>query len=286
MDGTDRCFAGLAFPVVAFQPPAMQPPPFHGPPAEPPGPPRPAVVLGLRARQWMLVAAALGCVYALVGGIALVSAWTSLTRDPTNAELQTAARAEVARRWQSWPAERIFPDRIAYEVRRGRTEYAGRAGIASGTDCASSVDPGIAAVLTRGGCRAVLRATYVDQIQGVAVTVGVAVFADATTADRVLRQAPTDQDGTPVKNSVRAAAFPGTAAARFTDPVRQDSTADRGGPYLVLTSSGETDGRPAAAVAERRPNFPFAVAPQLGRQIAHTLATPALPDCSSREWKC
>ncbi len=263
----------------------QQPPPFHGLPAEPPGPPRPTV-LGLRARQWMLVAAALACVFALVGGTALVSAWTSLTRDPTNAELQTAARAEVARRWEAWPAERIFPDRIAYEVRRGRTEYANRAGIAPESDCAASVDPSVAAVLTRGGCRAVLRATYVDQIQGVAVTVGVAAFADATTADRVLRQTPTDQDGTPVRNSVRAVAFPGTAAARFTDPVRQDSTADRGGPYLVLTSSGETDGRPAAAVAERRPNFPFAVAPQLARQIARTLGVQAMPDCSRPEWKC
>ncbi|MEV4259342.1 hypothetical protein AB0J52_39805 [Spirillospora sp. NPDC049652] len=106
------------------------------------------------------------------------------------------------------------------------------------------------------------------------------------TADRALRQTPPDPDGTPVRNSVRAVAFPGTAAARFTDPARQDSTADRGGPYLVLTSSGETDGRPAEAVAERRPNLPFAVAPQLARQIAHTLGTPAMPDCSSREWKC
>ncbi|MFC5185352.1 hypothetical protein [Actinomadura harenae] len=270
---------------MAFLPPEQQPPPFHGPPAEPPGPPR-AVVLGLRARQWMIVAAALGCVYALVGGAALVSAWTSLHRGPTNAEIQVAARAEVARRWEAWPAERIFPERISYEVRRGRTEFAGRAGIAAEADCSVSVDPPVAAVLTRNGCRAVLRATYVDQIQGVATTIGVAVFADATTADRVLREVPPDQEGTPVRNGVRAIAFPGTAAARFTDAARQDSTADRGGPYLVLTSSGETDGRPAASVAERRPNLPFAVAPQLARQIAHTLGTQALPDCSRGEWKC
>ncbi|MEV4253861.1 hypothetical protein AB0J52_11925, partial [Spirillospora sp. NPDC049652] len=124
---------------MAFQPPMQQPPPFPGPPAEPPGPPRPAVVLGLRARQWMLVAAALGCVYALVGGVALVAAGKSLTRGPTGAELQTAARAEVARRWRAWPAARIFPDRISYEVRRGRTEFAGRAGIAPGGDCTASV---------------------------------------------------------------------------------------------------------------------------------------------------
>ncbi|MFC4905817.1 hypothetical protein [Actinomadura gamaensis] len=272
---------------MAFQPPMQQPPPFHGPPAEPPGPPpRRVAVLGLRARQWMLVAVALGCVYALVGGIALVSAYTSLTRSPTNAELQSAARAEVARRWRAWPAERIFPEHIAYEVRRGRTEYAVRAGIAPEGDCNAAVDPPVAAVLTRSGCRTVLRATYVDQIQGVAVTVGIAVFPDVNTAERVLHQTPTDQDGTPVKNSVRAVPFPGTAAAKFTDPVRQDATADRGGPYLVLTSSGETDGRPAAAVAERRPNFPFAVAPQIGRQIAHTLGAQAMPDCSRSEWKC
>ncbi|MEU6039383.1 hypothetical protein ABZ801_28665 [Actinomadura sp. NPDC047616] len=275
---------------MAFLPPVNRPPAQPDPPAAPySDPPRRPTVLGLHGRQWMIVAVVVGCCYLAMTFAALAGAWATLNRAPTTAEMQRAAGAEVARRWQAWPAQRIFPERLPYSPGGGRSEYASLQGISSATACDTAVDQEIAAVLRRHGCRAVLRATYADQLQGVVVTVGVVAFADPFKADRALRELP----ATPlpdrsrgVRPALRAAAFPGTAAARFTDSARQDRSSDRGGPYVVLTTSGQSDGRPAAAITKKRPGTPFALAPQLGRHIAKALSTQALPDCSSREWRC
>lgn len=259
-----------------------------GPTGVPPGA-RSLRVLGLRARQWMVVALVVGCCYLVTTGISLTGAWATLNREPTNAELQVAANKEVARRWQAWPAERIFPDRISYRPQTGHSEYATRMGIVPDTGCAQGVDEQIAKTIGRHGCRAVLRATYVDQLQGVVVTVGVVAFPDPWKADKAYKELPGSQgpDGTgTVRPALHAAPFPGTASARFTDKARQDRTIDRGGPYVVLTTSGQADGRPAAAVKKKRPGEPFALAPQLGQSIARSLSAKALPDCDKPEWEC
>ncbi|MBD2900446.1 hypothetical protein amrb99_94500 [Actinomadura sp. RB99] len=253
------------------------------------GPQEPAItVLGLRARQWMVAAIVVGCVYLVTGTIAIGGVWAELHRDPTNAEVEWAAKAEVARRWQAWPAERIFPSKITYSLEQGRGEYASRTGIVPDTNCATGVDQELAERLLQQGCKAVLRATYTDQLQGIVVTVGVIAFADPWAADRAYKAIPRSQgpgDGG-VRPALRAAPFPGTASARFTDAARQDRTSDRGGPYVVLTTSGEADGRPASAVRKERPGDPFSIAPQLGSAIARTLSAKALPDCHARGWKC
>ncbi|MFG2005923.1 hypothetical protein ACGFNU_42915 [Spirillospora sp. NPDC048911] len=279
---------------MAFQPPSHQPPVQPGPPAghlvEPTH--RPGVVLGLRARQWMVVAIVLASVYLMVTAAALTGAWATLNREPTNAELKRAAATEVARRWQTWPAGRIFPERLSYATTQGgHSEFAGRLGIVPGTDCEPAVDSELGAILRRHGCRAVLRATYADQLQGVVITVGVVVFPDAWAADRAYKEIP---ESTPVnakrslgvRPALRAAAFPGTAGARFNDAARQDRSSDRGGPYVVLTTSGQSDGRPATAITKVRPGLPFESAPQLGHQVAKALSQQSLPDCSGSEWKC
>ncbi|MFP3961267.1 hypothetical protein SMC26_02965 [Actinomadura fulvescens] len=275
---------------MAFLPPSHQPPVQPGPPVNPAR--RPGVVLGLRARQWMVVAIVLGCVYLVVTAAALTGAWVNLNREPTNAELKRAAAAEVARRWQAWPAGRIFPERLSYATTHGgHSEFAGRLGIVPGTDCEPAVDAELGAILRKHGCRAVLRATYADQMQGVVITVGVVVFADPWAADRAYKEIPAStpvdaKRSLGVRPALRAAAFPGTAGARFNDAARQDRTSDRGGPYVVLTTSGQSDGRPASAISKVRPGLPFESAPQLGRQVARALSQQALPDCSGGEWRC
>ncbi|TDE22939.1 hypothetical protein [Actinomadura sp. 6K520] len=246
-------------------------------------------VLGLRGRQWMVVALVVGCCYLVTTGISFTGAWTTLTREPTTAELQRAANKEVAQRWRAWPAQRVFPGRVPYVPQTGRSEYASRTGIVPDTGCAQAVEPEIAKTITRHGCRAVLRATYVDQLEGVAVTVGVVAFPDPFKADRAYKELPGSKgpDGTgSVSPALHAAPFPGTASARFTDQARQDRTLDRGGPYVVLTTSGQTDGRPAAAIKKERPGKPFALAPQVGHSIARALAAKTLPDCGRPEWRC
>ncbi|MEU8799622.1 hypothetical protein [Spirillospora sp. NPDC048819] len=246
-------------------------------------------VLGLTGRQWMVVALVVGCCYLVTTGISFTGAWATLTREPTNAELQVAANKEVARRWQAWPAQRIFPERLPYSPQTGHTEYASRTGIVPDTGCAQAVDAQIAKTIRRHGCKAVLRATYVDQLLGVVVTVGVVVFPDPWKADKAYKELPGSKgpDGSgSVSPALHAAPFPGTASARFTDEARQDRTSDRGGPYVVLTTSGQTDGRPAAAVTKERPGEPFALAPQIAHVVARSLSAKALPDCSKPEWQC
>ncbi|QXJ24587.1 hypothetical protein AGRA3207_005939 [Actinomadura graeca] len=301
----------MAFLPSSQQPPPRRPPYPPGPPAAdprrppagpfggmpagaPPGmavpPPGPKItVLGLRARQWMVVAIVLAAVYLVTTAVALTGAWTTLHRDPTNAELQRAANAEVARRWQAWTVERVFPGRISYTPDEGRSEYATRTGVVPDTACEQAVDAGILTTLRKHGCKAVLRATYTDQLEGIVVTVGVAVFPDPWEADRAFKELPDSHgpDGTgSVQPALKAAAFPGTASATFTDAARQDRTFDRGGPYVVLTTSGQSDGRPAKAITKKRPGEPFGVAPQIGHTIARAMSIRSLPDCSSREWRC
>lgn len=274
------------------------PPGPGGPYAGPPGPmgaPPPAAragrptVLGLTGRQWMVAALAVGCCYLLTTGVAMTGAWTTLNREPTNAELQAAANREVARRWQAWPADRIFPGRIPYSPAGDHSEYASRTGIVPDTGCAQAVDEEIAATIARHGCRAVLRATYVDQLQGVVITVGVVAFPDPWKADRAHKELPGSQgpgESRTVRPALHAAGFPGTASAKFTDEARQDRTIDRGGPYVVLTTSGQADGRPASVIKRERPGEPFAPAPQLAHAIARSLSAKALPDCDDPEWEC
>ncbi|WP_187437931.1 hypothetical protein [Actinomadura decatromicini] len=271
-----------------WAPPGQPGPPGPPRPLAPPGPP-PLTVLGLRARQWMVVALVVGCTYLLTTGVSLTAAWTTLNRRPTSAELQIAANKEVARRWEAWPARRIFPDRITYQPIAGHSEYATRTGIVPDTACAEGVDDEIANTIGRHECRAVLRATYVDQLQGIVVTVGVVAFPDPWKADRAYKELPGAQgpDGSGgVSPALHAAPFAGTASARFTDDARQDKTIDRGGPYVVLTTSGQVDGRPAAAVKKERPGEPFALAPQLGHTIARSLSAKSLPDCDDPLWRC
>lgn len=79
---------------MAFRPSFQQPPPRPpGVPGDPypppPGPPpvRPPTVLGLRGRQWMVVALVVGCCYLTTTVISFTGAWATLNREPTNAEL-------------------------------------------------------------------------------------------------------------------------------------------------------------------------------------------------------
>ena len=51
-------------------------------------------------------------------------------------------------------------------------------GISPETRCDDAVDAKLHKALRQAGCRGILRATYLDALQGVVLTVGVAAFAD------------------------------------------------------------------------------------------------------------
>jgi hypothetical protein len=235
------------------------------------------------ARLWpiLVVASALTLVCAVAAGVAASAAATELTRGPTTAELEAAAHREVAERWRTWAAGRVFPATLPYSAEQGGRERARRLGISPHTGCAESVDPEAAPALAEAGCRAVLRATYIDALRGVLVTVGVVALPDEPRAVRARSAFPAG--GAPVPG-LRPLAFRGTVADRFTPEVRQQGTVRQAGPYLVLTTAGQVDGRPAGA-GEQRPAM-FAFAAEISERVLAELAAPRMPDCAAREWQC
>ncbi|MEU0565950.1 hypothetical protein ABZ297_11230 [Nonomuraea sp. NPDC005983] len=230
----------------------------------------------------LVAASALTLVCAVAAGVAGSAAGSELTRGPSTSELHAAAKREVAERWRTWQTGRIFPASLPYSAEQGGEERASRVGISPRTACAGSVDAKAARTLRQAGCRAVLRATYIDALQGVMVTVGVVALPDEVDALRAKSAFP--ETGKPVPG-LRPLAFEGTVADRFTPPVRQVGSVRQAGPYLVLTTAGQVDGRPAKAVGEQRPTI-FAFAAEISEHVLADLSTPRMPDCASPEWQC
>jgi hypothetical protein len=250
-------------------------PPYGGVPPVHARPPRPR-------RRWLLITVAAGVAVACLAVVVTAAGalHRELTRKPTAAELSRAASTAVARRWQAWPAGKIFPASLPYTTSLQVLEHARRVGIDPVSSCAAGVDSAIAPVLRRHGCRAVLRASYLDQRQGVVFTIGVVAFPADSAAAAARSQLHASRT-----SGLRAYAIPKTAVAWFTNRARQAATVAVGGPYVVLTTSGFSDGRSAAATGESRPSV-FAPASQLGQLVLSHLDAPAVPRCGTPGWTC
>lgn len=254
---------------------------FPSPPPPPPFYPAP------RGRHrtlgtFLLTALALACfAVAAVCGIQVVR---EATRPPTAAERAAAAAKELAQRWAAWPAGRIFPGSLPYHLDVGGDETATRVGIDSADSCGDGLDSAAMQIAGRYGCRAVLRATYLDGLQGLLVTVGVAVFPDERSARQVHDALPQDEKVSP---GVKALALQGSVSAKFNDAARQTSFNWLRGPYVVIAVSGYADGRPAVqGNMAGNVNGLSSVANQVGMAVATPLGTPAQPVCGGKEWQC
>lgn len=226
------------------------------------------------------IAAVVGCLVAAV--VTGAAARADLTRKPTPAELSAAAAVALAGRWRTWPSGKIFPAALGYSTDLLTQENAQRVGIAPATACPAGLDATLRGLAARDGCRAVLRATYVDQLQGVVYTLGVVAFASPRRAAAFVRGLPKGQSGV---TGLNALAFAGTASAAFTDPARQAATSSQRGPYVVLTVAGYADGAPAAATLQRRA-ADFTPATQLAGEVIAPLTVPAVVSCQSRAFSC
>ncbi len=245
----------------------------HAPAGDQPGQrlhPRPARGLAGAA---LAVTAALGLVIAIVAGAAL-HARLSVRTVPR--PRPAPASDTVARRWQTWPAGRIFPARLAYTTDLLVPQTASRIGISPADSCAAALAPRLRAAAARLHCQAGLRASYADQQQGVAYTLGVLAFPGPEQARSFLAGLPAGGRAT----SLQALAFRATASGRFTDAARQFGRARQAGPFVVIAVAGYADGRPATAAA---PQYPaFAPASQLVTGILRPLAT----GCARQEKAC
>jgi len=228
----------------------------------------------------MVAVAAVCCLaVAVLAGRAAVA---GQTRPPTPAERAAAAAVAVARRWRSWPAGRIFPAALGYTTTLRGQEMAHRVGISPDYRCAAALDTALARPALLERCRAGIRASYVDELDGVVYTTGVLAFPDRARAAAFARRLPS---GRPPVAALRALALPGTASAQFTAAARQTATARQEGPYVLLTVAGYADGRPAAATGEFDAAA-FRAAVQLAREILAPLNRPAVVNCARRQWSC
>lgn len=231
-------------------------------------------------RLWLMIAVALLGVTGLAVSLAGVAAQV-LPRRFSGAEQQKIMSWEVASRWRTWPAGKIFPASARYQLpwtlfgtNSGLTLPARRIGIAPQSGCAPAVDAALVRVLERDGCEAVLRATYTDSTGSFVATVAVAVMSRGAPAASSL---PGRRGLAP---GVRAVPFPGTLAALFGDRERQMSGAAGYGPYLILYTAGYADGRrrdlTASYAASEMKDLGTGLADDIGRALGER---PPLPRC-------
>ncbi|MFB9250824.1 hypothetical protein ACFFWE_21510 [Sphaerisporangium melleum] len=219
---------------------------------------------------------AIAAVNVLIGTVGLLQETRS--RPLTVAERARYAEQDIARRWQAWRAEEVFPAEVEYTGLARVRQLARRVGIAPEAPCSAVMDAPVASVLREHGCRTVLRATYVDQTSTFVMTVGVAVLPDEETRVDTAADLPVDD-----RVGVRPVAFPGTVADSFGAAQRQRTGWTAAGPYIVFSTAGYADGRTRAAVAPQEilhsELWPAAqgVAGQIVRGLA---APPDIPRCT------
>ena len=202
---------------------------------------------GRRGGRWRRLVLVAGLLAALAGLVvsAGAAAIQFLPRSFSQAQRQQIMSWEVAKRWRSWPAGRIFPSAIGYELPGAAFGggpslplQAQRVGIATQASCRDATASPAGRVLAQHGCEAVLRATYQDTTQTLAVTVGIAVLPSSSAAQAA---SALHHGGLPW---LRAVSFRHTMTAHFAGTGRKVGWSSAAGPYLVLATVGYADGRP------------------------------------------
>lgn len=217
-----------------------------------------------------------------VAAVAGIAAHADLVRKPTAAQRAVAAAKAVADRWRDWPAGRIFPATLSYSTSLLSTETASRVGVASQASCVGAIATGLAPLAASDHCRAAVRATYVDQLQGVVYTIGVLAFPNARDADAFAARMSGSSAGA---SPLLPLALAGTASSRFSPAARQAETESQTGPFVILTVAGYADGQPGGRGQQARPSI-FAPAAQLAGEVIAPLTRPVTVNCASRAWSC
>ena len=197
-------------------------------------------------RRYRLVL--VGLVLALIGLSASIGSVVLhvLPRTFSRGQQEQLAAWEIGKRWRTWPAGRIFPAVIPYQVPARALDSgspaqlsATRIGIAPAASCPSVTGPKAQPVLARQHCTTVLRATYRDSTGAFAITVGIAVLPSPAQAGHALHALNVRA----ASAGVRAAPFGHTLAASFSDAARQLSDISAAGPYLIMSTVGYANGR-------------------------------------------
>lgn len=231
--------------MTSPQRPSQPPYPSHAPPPGPYGPPGPQPAPRGKSgtgRTCLTVAmCVVGSIFLLIG-IGGGAVTFHLSR---NIEPSAAYRANA---WHNLPADRFFPDKLTDEHLNGYSSYWARLGIDQQTDCAGPLSKKFASFVTAHGCRAVLRATYVDASRWTVGTVTVIVTKTPAQADQVGERLVTYQEAEELRHPLHTYRVPGTIAAHFTDGHSNGmvgGATDPEMPYAVGVTVGASDGRVA-----------------------------------------
>lgn len=268
--------------------PAAAPAHTPGPPVKRPGararPHRARSAAGRRHPGLAVSALVLSLVVLAVSAAGLVA--QIMPRSFSPAQRQQIIAWEMGKRWRAWPTGKIFPAALGYHVPGSVLQAAvplnlkaNRIGIANQASCRAATEGAVAGLLTRHGCLAMLRATYDDATQSLALTIGVAVLPGPAAAQAVAGALPPISDPSP---GLRVVRFRRTPVTSFGQRQRQLSWHRAAGPYLIFATAGYADGRPWMP---RHPN-PYArsemlsLAAGLGEWVAsHLGAAPPSPHC-------
>jgi hypothetical protein len=250
---------------------------------------------GARGRR---AAALIALVLGLAGFVISATGMATqlLPRRFSAAQEQQIKNWEIAGRWQQLTAGQIFPASVSYQLPAAVLQDATplnlnalRVAIAPQSGCGTGVTTAAAAsVLRHDGCKAVLRATYVDATWSYVMTVGVAVLPSAAAAAKAYQSlaqprltAADQSEADRLAAGILVVRYHGTAAAMY-DYSRQISASFAKGPYLVMYAVGYADSRPRVPVA----SDPYAYNEMTGLAggVAHSVADmlgapPARPHC-------
>ncbi|MFG2005927.1 hypothetical protein ACGFNU_42935 [Spirillospora sp. NPDC048911] len=209
--------------------------------------------------------ALLGLAAIIGGSVAIVA---DLTREPTRTEIKEAGAKEIAIRWQNLKVADIFPPTFEHgPIYAGTPSWAEggrndtpvqrirRVAVVPAAPCGDAFDPKVAEALGRHGCRASLRATYVDATGTMATTLGVAVMADEDAASNAYSALGSLRD----REGVRAVPAAGTGTERFDDTRRRFfHVGTNQTPYLFFRTSGWLLDRGRVDRNRMLETFPFA----------------------------
>ncbi|WP_435240374.1 hypothetical protein [Streptomyces cucumeris] len=199
----------------------------------------------------------LGVGLGIVGALALIGGGALTAHAYSNHGQTTSNRSEYGpAMWRNEPVATLLPETLAYRENvqskstdRNRAQWH-RLGISAKTGCDEGLRGATATEAGKLGCKAVLRATYVDPTGNTVATAAVVVFPEGDTAKTAMN---TFFDGESEKRDpsagVTAYPVPGTLAARWSDD-RSNGSAGKSVtemslPYAVVTSAGAVDGRKA-----------------------------------------
>lgn len=187
-------------------------------------------------------------VLGMVGGGALAAhAYSNSQQDVPNAE----AYGPVL--WRNESAERLFPASVGdppnsqYEVSDKSVAQWRRMGISEDTECSKGLSGETRKTAQQLGCKAVVRATYVDLTGEMVATVAIVVLPESATAAQEMGEYLQDQSGEEYPDgAVIPFKVPGTLAAKW----KEDRRNGMGGvglganlPYAIAVTTGAVDGR-------------------------------------------